>query len=117
MVAVTTTGQWSSTVPVAADGSPVGPCVMWLDTRGGPITRRRVGGPVAGYDPRHLLAWVRRSGGAPSLDGADPLGHRWYLAEREPAGHAAASFLLEPVDYLAMRLTHAVGRAAGKSQG
>ena len=109
VVAVTTTGEWSSTVPVAADGSPVGPCVMWLDTRGGPITRRRVGGPVAGYDPRHLLAWVRRSGGAPSLDGADPLGHRWYLAEREPAVHAAASFLLEPVDYLAMRLT---GRAA-----
>ncbi|WP_088316955.1 FGGY-family carbohydrate kinase [Kineosporia sp. R_H_3] len=109
VVALTVTGQWSSTVPVAEDGTPVGPCIMWLDSRGGPESVRRVGGPVAGYDPRALLAWVRRSGGAPSLDGADPLGHRWFLAAEQPAVHAAARWLMEPVDYIAMRLS---GRAA-----
>jgi len=107
--AVAVTGQWASTVPVDADGVPVGPCVMWLDSRGAKEARRRVGGPVSGYDPRHLTAWVRRTGGAPALDGADPLGHRWFLAGERPDVHAAARWLLEPVDYLVMRLT---GRAA-----
>jgi xylulokinase len=108
VVAVAVTGQWSSTVPVDADGVPVGPCILWLDSRGGRHAVRRVGGPIAGYDPRQLLAWVRRTGGAPSLDGADPLGHRWFLAAEQPQVHAAARWLLEPVDYLGLRLT---GRA------
>ena len=46
VVAVSCTGQWASTVPVADDGRPVGDCVMWMDSRGGPHTRRAVGGPV-----------------------------------------------------------------------
>lgn len=104
VVAVVPTGQWASTVPVNADGVPVGPCVMWLDARGGPYAHSRVGGPVAGYGAGHLLAWVRRTGGAPALDGADPLGHRWYLAAEQPAVYERARWLLEPVDYLALRL-------------
>ena len=39
IVAVSTTGQWASTVPVAEDGTPVGPCILWMDTRGGRHTR------------------------------------------------------------------------------
>src|SRR5665213_2110968 len=38
VVAVSCTGQWASTVPVDVDGRPVGPCLMWSDTRGGPLT-------------------------------------------------------------------------------
>jgi xylulokinase len=109
VVAVAVTGQWASTVPVDGHGEPVGPCLLWLDSRGGAESLRRVGGPVAGYDPRHLLAWVRRTGGVPALDGADPLGHRWYLRAHHPGVYAAARWLMEPVDYLGLRLT---GRAA-----
>src|SRR5690606_21895776 len=101
--ALCVTGQWASTVPVDADGTPVGPCLLWLDSRGGAHARRRVGGPVAGYRAGPLLAWVRRTGGAPGLDGADPLGHRWFLREELPAVHDAARWLLEPVDYLGLR--------------
>ncbi len=107
--AVAVTGQWASTVPTAADGEPVAPCMLWMDSRGGGEARRRMGGPVAGYAPLKLLRWVRRSGGAPSLDGADPLGHRWYLRAQRPESYAAARWLLEPVDYLTLRLT---GRAS-----
>ncbi len=106
--AVAVVGQWASTVPVDESGEPVGPCVLWMDSRGGPEATRRVGGPVAGYAPGKLLSWVRRSGGAPSLDGADPLGHRWFLQTSRPDLHARARWLLEPVDYLTMRFT---GRA------
>ena len=56
VVAVSCTGQWASTVPVDEDGRPVGDCVMWMDSRGGPHTRRAVGGPVSGYAPLALVA-------------------------------------------------------------
>jgi xylulokinase len=103
--AVGLTGQWASTVPVDSDGEPVGPCLLWMDSSGGRLVRRHIGGWLAGYDPKAIATWVRRSGGAPSLDGNDPLGHRLWLKHEAPAVWARTRWLLEPVDYLAMRLT------------
>ncbi|HWD52470.1 MAG TPA: FGGY-family carbohydrate kinase [Acidimicrobiales bacterium] len=105
IVAVSCTGQWASTVPVDAAGHPVGPCVMWMDTRGGPHSRRAIGGPVAGYSPVSITRWIRRTGGAPSTAGADPIGHILHLEHDQPAVAAAARWYLEPVDYLSMRFT------------
>ncbi|HVB45758.1 MAG TPA: FGGY-family carbohydrate kinase [Streptosporangiaceae bacterium] len=105
VVAVSTTGQWASTVPVDAAGTPVGPCVLWMDTRGGRHARSRFGGPVSGYAPRPLAAWVRKTGGAPSTSGADPIGHMLYLDADRPDIAGQARWYLEPVDYLSMRFT------------
>lgn len=105
VVAVSTTGQWASTVPVDDTGRPVGDCVMWMDGRGGRAARRVFGGPVSGYHPRKLVEWVRRSGGAPSLAGADAMGHHLFLREHEPEVWRAARWLLEPVDYLGLRFS------------
>jgi xylulokinase len=115
VAAVCVTGQWASTVPVDASGRPVGPCVQWMDTRGGRYTRKRIGGPVVGYAPRAILHWVRRTGGAPSTTGADPIGHMLYLRNDQPEVHAAARWYLEPVDYLSMRFT-GVAAASHASQ-
>jgi xylulokinase len=112
IAAVSVTGQWASTVPVDANGLPVGPALLWMDTRGGKLVRRRFGGPLAGYAPRTLWRYVRRSGGAPSLDGADPTGHKLYLREQRRDIWDATHYLLEPVDYLSMRFT---GRAAASA--
>src|SRR5215204_6062159 len=49
VVAVACTGQWASTIPVDEAGGPVGPCVMWLDTRGARYSRDVIGGPLMGY--------------------------------------------------------------------
>lgn len=105
VVAVSCTGQWASTVPVDADGLPVGPCQLWSDTRGTPHARAVIGGPVAGYAPAAALRWIRRSGGAPSTSGADPIGHILHLERDEPEVARAARWYLEPVDYLSMRFT------------
>lgn len=99
--AVVTTGQWASTVPVDADGAPVGDCVMWMDRRGAPYSAKVIGGPVAGLKPRAAIEFVRKTGGAPSTTGADPLGHILHLQ----AMGSSARWFLEPVDYLAMRFT------------
>ncbi len=105
VVAVSVTGQYASTVPVDAAGEPVGDALMWMDTRGGRVARQRFGGHAAGYGPRTVAAWVRRSGGAPSLSGADPIGHRLYLQAEHPDVVAAARWLMEPIDHLSMRFT------------
>ena len=110
VVGVAVTGQWASTVPVDEDGDPVGPCVMWMDTRGAPYSSRVLAGPVQGYRARALATWLRRSGGIPSLSGDDLIGHMLYLQHGQPQISAAARWFLEPVDYLSMRFT---GRPAG----
>jgi xylulokinase len=105
VVAVCCTGQWASTVPVDEMGNPVGECVMWMDTRGARHSRRAFGGPVAGYSPLTIWRFLRRTGGAPSVWGADPIGHMLHLELDEPEVAKRARFYLEPVDYLAMRFT------------
>jgi xylulokinase len=105
VVAVAVTGQWSSTVPVDAGGLPVGPCVMWMDTRGEPHSRALVGGRVQGYGAQALTEWVRRTGGIPSRSGGDGIGTMLHIDRDEPAVASATSFYLEPVDYLTARFT------------
>jgi xylulokinase len=109
VVAVSCTGQWASTIPVDAAGEPVGPCITWLDTRGARHSREAIGGPLMGYSPFALLAWIRRTGGVPSPHGGDPVSHMLFLDHEEPEVAAAARWYIEPVDYLTMRFT---GRAA-----
>lgn len=109
VVAVSMTGQWASTVPVDEAGMPTGPVVMWMDSRGGELVRQKVGGPVSGYKARGIAEFIRRSGGAPSLDGADPIGHRLFLQHHDPELWNRSRWLLEPVDYLSMRFTGTAG--------
>ena len=110
LIGVGITGQWGSTVPVDGEGQAVGDCMLWADTRGGRFAAKAMGGPVAlfGYSPGNMLRWVQLTGGAPSPNGADPLGHELYLRNCEPEVYAKTRTLLEPLDYLGLRFT---GRA------
>jgi xylulokinase len=103
--AVAVTGQYASTVPVDANGVPTGPCLTWLDTRGGPYSRDAVGGPFMGYKAQKVFSFVRKTGGAPSTSGADPIGQILYLLNEEPEIVANTRWFMEPVDYLTMRFT------------
>lgn len=105
VVAVSVTGEWGSTVPVDAQGHPVGPCVLYTDTRGECHARAVFGGPVQGYAARPLATWLRRSGGIPSFSGGDPVAHMLYLSRDRPDVARAARWYLETVDYATMRFT------------
>ena len=109
--AVAVTGQWASTVPVGADGLPAGEVLLWADTRARDLTRPVIGGPVtvSGFAPHKVLPFVRLTAGAPTPSGADPTGHSLLLQQRLTEVYARTKVLLEPVDYLGLRLT---GRAA-----
>ena len=105
--AVAVTGQWAGTVAVGADGEPLGDALTWMDARGGTYSRRVAGGRVrvAGYGPKEVARWIRRTGGAPSLSGRDPVGHILYLKHEAPEVYRAADLFLEPVDWVNLKLT------------
>ncbi len=107
LVGIGITGQWGSTVPVDASGGAAGPCLLWADTRGGRYSAKVLGGRVrvVGYGPGKLLSWLRLTGGAPSPHGADPLGHHLLLRQEFPDVYARTTTLMEPLDYLGLRLT------------
>ncbi|MCZ7629207.1 MAG: FGGY-family carbohydrate kinase [Microthrixaceae bacterium] len=105
MVAVAVTGQWGSTVPADPSGEATGDCMLWMDCRGGAHAKRVLGGRVAveGFKPRSIVEWIRRSGGAPSTEGNDPLGHRLWIQHEEPDLYRRTAVFLEPLDYLNAR--------------
>lgn len=105
IAAVSVTGQYASTVPVDAAGEPVDDAILWRDTRGGPHSRARFGGRVAGYEARVAATWIRRTAGVPALSGADPIGQRLFLQAEHSDVVVAARWMLEPIDQLTMRFT------------
>ena len=109
--AIAITGQWGSTVPVDERGEPVGPVLLWADTRARRYMKEVIGGPVSvqGFSPQKVLPWIRITGGAPTPSGADPTGHSLLLQREFADVYARARWLLEPIDYLGMKFT---GRAA-----
>lgn len=112
VAAVCFSAQWGGTVPVAADGAPTHPAVIWMDARGAPYSRRVAGGaptvPGTGYNAWKLRAWIAKTGGAPTLTGKDPVGQALFLRHERPEAYAAAAHLLDVPEYLTMRAT---GRA------
>jgi len=105
VAAVCVTGMWACTVPVDAAGAPVGDAMLWMDSRGGRYSKKVIGGPVAGYAPRPAMQWIRRTGGAPSSSGADPIGHMLFFLNEAPDIVRAARWYLEPIDFLSMCFT------------
>ncbi len=103
--AVGVTGMYACTVPVDAEGRATAPCLTWLDTRGGPYARAALGGSFQGYNARKVLPFIRKTGGAPSTAGDDPVGQILYLIGDRPDVVAASRWFMEPVDYLTMRFS------------
>lgn len=110
VLAVRCTSQWATTVPVDAAGDALTPAITWMDSRGGRHVRAVAGGPVAGYAPLKLRRWIALTGGAPVLSGIDGFGHAQWLRHERPEVWEATAALLEPGDYLGLRLT---GNARG----
>jgi xylulokinase len=110
--AISITGQWSSTVPVRADLTPAGSCRLWMDTSAARHSKDVVGGPVLGYHPTRLAAWLRRTSGVPSPFGGDPVSHILGFVRDEPDLDRETTWYMEPVDHLASRFA---GRAAASA--
>ncbi|MEQ1700414.1 MAG: FGGY-family carbohydrate kinase, partial [Ilumatobacteraceae bacterium] len=98
IAAIAVTSQYMSTVPVAADGTPTGPCILWMDNRGAAHSRS-----LLNRDTYALF--VERHGMMPLPSGHDNVAHAHVLQTRHPSTYEAAAALVEPMDYLTARLT------------
>lgn len=107
VAAISVTTQWSLTVPVDKDGEPLANAICWMDTRGAKYCKAIKEGPikVAGCDAFKLWKWLRLTGGMPQDSGNDSLAHVLFLKNERPEVYRAAHKLLEPMDFLAHRLT------------
>ncbi len=102
---VVASAQYSSIVPTASDGSPVGPMITWMDHRGSPKRLRRLEGyPRSADRPATLVRSVRIHGLAPIESGIS-LNHMRWIRYGAPEIYGRAEALLEPVDYVTARLT------------
>jgi xylulokinase len=107
IVAVGVTAQWAGTVAVDRDGNALRDAIIWMDSRGSRYVKELAGGPlrVAGYGVNKLATWLRKTGGAPSLAGKEPVAHIAWLRHNEPEVYRATYKFLEPKDYINLRLT------------
>jgi xylulokinase len=107
VVAVGVTSQWSVTVPLDTKGDPLMNAISWMDSRGSVYNKMLVGGfpSIQGYQALKLLKWIRKTGNAPTLSGADSLGHMLYIKHALPEIYRKTETFLEPMDYINFRLT------------
>jgi xylulokinase len=109
IAAICVSTQWGGLVPVDSKGQHLRNALIWMDSRGMEYARALTGGglsvPGVGYNGRGLLEWLRKTGGAPTRTGKDPVGQAQWLRHHEPEVWAATAYLLDVPEYLTMRLT------------
>ena len=96
VVAVASATTASTVAVLDADGRPLRPAILWMDSRASAQAAR-----TAGLAARHpVLAW---SGGSDASEWLLP--KAVWLKENEPATWARAARVVEALDYLTFRLT------------
>jgi xylulokinase len=107
VIAVCASTQGEGTVAVDRDGNALGNAILWMDMRGAPHLRRRLGGLVNldGADIFKVLRFVRLTGGMPSMTGKDPAAHMLLIRETMPDVYARTHKFLNVLDYINLRLT------------
>src|SRR5262249_59495789 len=94
--------QYSSIVPVDAEGRAVADLVVYLDQRGTPHSWA-----ILERHPQAFELWLQRHGVPPVGNGLS-LGHILHFQHDRPEVHALTTAYLEPMDFVNLRLT---GRA------
>jgi xylulokinase len=98
IAAVAVTSQYMSTVPVAANGMPTGPCILWMDTRGADHN-------LSLLNDESFMLFLQRHGLIPLPSGNDNVAHVHVLRQYHPDAYARAVAFVEAMDYINARLT------------
>jgi len=99
VVAMSVCSQYSSIVPIDANGMPVAPMLMWQDQRGTDHSF-----DIMSRDEGAFMTFLERHG-IPPIGSGLSLGHILYLQLDRPEVHAATSAYVEAMDYVSARLT------------
>lgn len=100
VIAISIASQYSSVVPVDANADPVGNMILWMDARGGPHSIA-----IHGQYEDVIPKWAEVHGIFPLPNGADSLSHVLWIKNERPEVYERAHCFLEPMDFVAARLT------------
>ena len=100
--------QANCTVPIDNKGNPLMRCINWLDVRAASITSLYTKGliKISGYGLRKLLMFLKITGGAPGLNGKDPISHIIWIKLNEPDIYEKAYKFLSVKDYVVFKSTN-----------
>ncbi|MBO9476377.1 hypothetical protein J7382_02415 [Shimia sp. R11_0] len=89
------------------DGTPLRPCLTWLDKRAAPLGKKLVGGfpEIHGYNAPRLARWLRIANGAPAKNGMDPTAKMLWFMQQEPDIYAKTRWMVDVKDWLVHRAT------------
>ncbi len=99
--------QLCGVVCADANGTPLRPCLTWLDKRAAPLGKKLVGGfpEVHGYKLPRLYRWLRIANGAPAKNGMDPTAKMLWVMQHEPEIYAQTRWMVDVKDWLVHRAT------------
>ena len=98
--------QYSSIVPVDAQGHATANMVAWMDQRGAPDRLAMLpGGERMKPSLLQTLRWIQVHAIPPLASGADSLAHMRWLKLARPDSYQRTATFLEPMDFLAMRFS------------
>ncbi len=97
----------AGTLPVDEEGTPLMPCMIWLDTRASEQAEDIWSGlfKISGYNVFNLAEFLWITGGAPGKAGKDPISRILWLKENEPGVYEDAHKFLDSKDYLIYKST------------
>ncbi len=100
--------QMNCTVPISKTGDPLMRCINWLDTRAANITKKFRKGliKVSGFGLRKLLMFIKITGGAPGINGKDPISHILWIKERKPDLYRDTYKFLSVKDFVVFKCTN-----------
>ncbi len=107
IIGIGCSSQWSGTVSVDRNGDHLMNAIIWMDSRGAKYVEKQLSGliKVSGYPIRDIFKFVRKSGGAPTLSGKDPIAHILFLKNELPDIYKRTFMFLECKDFLNLKLT------------
>ncbi|MFX1234107.1 MAG: FGGY-family carbohydrate kinase [Promethearchaeota archaeon] len=99
--------QMNCTIPVDQEGKPLMRSISWLDTRASIVARKYTKGliKIAGYGLSQLLMFLKITGGAPGVNGKDPISHILWIKEHQPEIYNKTFKFLSVKDFIIYRCT------------
>ena len=107
IVAIGNCSQYFSSVPVDEDGNPTYNTIMWEDSRASKHIHKLMGGfpQYLGYNLYKLSRWLLSVGVPPIIQGIGASSHMVWLKEERPEVWEKTYKVLEPSDYISLKLT------------
>ncbi len=99
--------QMNCTVPIDIEGIPLMNCINWLDTRAAATTRKFTKGiiKISNFGLRNLLMFIKITGGAPGINGKDPISHILWIKDNLPEVYEKTFKFLSVKDIVVYRCT------------